>query len=61
MGEYAKVWLFRVLAAIVGVGITAVAGVHADMPHFGAWFMIVAAAQAAILGVLGGLVKRWTA
>ena len=61
MSEYAKVWLFRVLGAIAGVGLTAVVGIHADMAHFGAWFMLVAAAQAVVLGVLGAVVKKWTA
>jgi hypothetical protein len=60
MNEYMKVWLFRVLAAVVGVGLTAIAGIHADMAHFGAWFAIVAAAQAIVLGVLGTLVRKWT-
>jgi hypothetical protein len=61
MTEAYKVWLFRILAAIVGVGITAVAGIHADMAHFGAWFALVAAAQAVVLGVLGNLFKKWSA
>lgn len=60
MNDQTKVWLFRILAAVVGVGISAVAGIHADMAHFGAWFAIVAAGQAVVLGLLGNLVKKWT-
>lgn len=61
MSEAYKVWLFRVLAAVAGVGITAVAGVVADTSHFGAWFPIVAALQALVVAAIGNLVKKWTA
>ena len=56
-----KMWLFRVLAAVIGVGITAIAGVRADMEHFGIWFPLIAAAQVFLLAFLGNLVKKWGA
>ena len=56
-----KMWVFRVLAAVVGVGITALAGVRADMEHFGIWFPLIAAAQVFLLAFLGNLVKKWGA
>lgn len=59
MSPQVKIWLFRVLAAVTGVGLTAVLGIKADMGHFGMWFPIVAAAQTFIVAFLGKLIAKW--
>ena len=56
-----NIWVFRVLAAIASVVVTAIAGIKADTGHFGMWALIVAAAQVVILKVLGDLVRKWSA
>ena len=53
-----KIWLGRVAAALLGVVVMAVAGVRADLGHFGMWFPIVMAAQVFLLTALKKLIDR---
>lgn len=59
MSPVVKVWVFRVLGAIGGVGLVAIAGVKADLSHFGMWFPVVATAQVFLLQIVGNLVRKW--
>jgi len=61
MSAVVKKWLFRALAALTGVALTAIVAIKADPAHYGVWFPIVAMAQTFIVAALGNLIKKWTA
>jgi hypothetical protein len=60
MSAAAKKWVFRALAALTGVALTAIVAIKADPAHYGVWFPIVAMVQTFVVAALGKLIAKWT-